>query len=97
MIVPTVGRMVLYRITSIDNYEGFVPGRDYAAVVVDVHSERCISVAAFNSSGQSFGKTSIPLLQDDDPIPASGSYCCWMPYQKQAASGEIKPTLHATK
>jgi hypothetical protein len=61
----------------------------YAALVAYVHGDRCINVAAFNENGTPLSACSVPLLQDDDAVPANGYFAQWMPYQKgQAAKTE---------
>ncbi len=92
MIKPTVGRVVWY----------YPPGKSHteqplAALITYVHSDTMINVAFFNANGQSFGDTSVVLLQDDDSYgnPGGGSWARWMPYQKAVAAGALTPTLHA--
>lgn len=79
MIKPTIGRVVLY-------WSGNAQIQPYPAFVAFVHSDTMINVGGFNDGGTPFGNTSVPLLQDDQPAPASGPYAEWMPYQKAVAS-----------
>jgi hypothetical protein len=88
MIKPTIGRVVLFtpakNDTAISHY-----GQEIPALVCHVWGDRCINIGGFDSNGKSFGRTSVPLLQDDDAVPEHGFYCEWMPYQKgQAAKTE---------
>jgi len=86
MISPTIGRVVLVHasVTARDAGSQAMP-----ALVVYVHSDRCINVGGFDSSGGPFSYCSLMLLQDDDAAPALGPFAEWMPYQKgQAAKTE---------
>ncbi len=90
MIIPTVGRVVLYWPSG----RSPTPGIDVqpcAAIVAHVHSNTCVNLAIFDDNGCPNPKppTSIRLLQDGEERPAGGNYCEWMPYQKgQAAKAE---------
>lgn len=95
MISPTLGRIVWF---TPQNQKRLV---DYdimpdssgmcAAMVVAVHSDRCVNLAVFDANGAHHAVTSVTLLQDDDVKPADGRCCEWMPYQKgQAAKSEAK-------
>lgn len=78
MIHPTIGRVVLF------NRPGFE--RASLALVSYVHSDRCINIGGFDHSGHPIARTSVQLLQDNDPIPEGQEYACWMPYQKEQAA-----------
>lgn len=94
MIKPTIGRMVhFYHCKRYPHVTAHGPV--FAAIITHVWSDNCINIAAFDSNGVVFGETSVELLQDDSPKPLH-QHCCWMPYQKAVAAGEIPPTLHAT-
>lgn len=89
MIVPTVGRKVLF-IPKKDSFEfGFCvyAGKEHSADVVAVHGPRCINVAVFDQNGKPFAKTSVTLVQEgDDPATyEGGDYCKWMPFQVEQA------------
>jgi hypothetical protein len=57
--------------------------------VTHVWNDRMVNLAVFDSNGVAHSKTSVPLLQDDDPKPEHGFFCEWMPFQKgQAAKTE---------
>ncbi len=79
MIIPTIGRVVLFRI----NREQVSPS---PALVTFVHSETSINCAGFNASGKTVTGIEVPLLQDDQLPPETGPYAEWMPYQKEAAA-----------
>lgn len=82
MITPTVGRVVLF-------HQAVPHDQPYAATIAYVHSDRMVNLSVVDHSGVQFGTTSVPLLQDGDPVPENGYYCEWMPYQKgQAAKAE---------
>jgi hypothetical protein len=79
MIKPTIGRVVLFKLNS-------GQANPFPALVCAVHNDKCINIAGFDSNGNAFKYTSVPLLQDNDPIPQSGFYAEWMPYQKEQAA-----------
>ncbi len=78
MIVPTIGRVVLYKF-----YAG--QPEPFPALVCHVSNERQINLGGFDAVAEPFGATGVTLLQDDDQIPAEGPFAYWMDYQKQAA------------
>lgn len=95
MIVPTVGRVVLFVPKQDDpSGFGFHAGRATAAIVCYVHSDRLVNLAVFDSNGKQFARTSVTLRQEGDPEPG-GDYCEWMAYQKAVGKGEIPPAVHA--
>lgn len=88
-IKPTVGRVVWYKPLP---HEHITPSKsgNCAAIIAEVHSDRCVNLTIFDANGNSHARTSITLIQEVDPLPApDGGYCTWMPYQKgQAARTE---------
>ena len=87
MIVPTVGRMVLFRP---DHYftGAWTEGEPLPAIVCKVWNDRMVNLAVFDANGQHKNATSVTLVQEGDTKP-SGRYCELMPYQKgQAAKTE---------
>jgi hypothetical protein len=89
MIIPTVGRVVWYfKFASGGGHKG-----PLAAHVAYVHSTRHVTLMVIDESGEPRPEKSVPLIQDGEPIP-DHDYCCWMPYQKAVASGQIPPTIH---
>lgn len=79
LITPTIGRVVWFYPEATP--AGHPEDQPFAALVTYVHSDRCINVAAFDHNGDPLKYTSVRLLQQGDPKPASGSYAQWMPYQ----------------
>lgn len=94
MIVPTVGRIVWFTPSMHDvNLTHHDKLKPLAAIVVHIWHDRMVNLAVFDSNGQSIGKTSVQLLQDDDRKPEQGYFCSWMPYQQgQAAKTEALET-----
>lgn len=86
MIVPSIGRIVWVTrrdFKGVSESDQFEPGQ-----ICYVWSERLVNVGGFDRNGKPFAATSVKLLQDDDPTPATGAYAQWMPYQvKVAAAG----------
>ena len=79
-IVPTVGRVVLYKCEHNDEV--------HCALIAKVNSDNNINIAAFDSHGVSYSRTYVLLLQEGDETDAPG-YAFWMPYQiGQAAKTE---------
>ena len=91
MIVPTVGRMVLYVPCADD--PGYGIAKEMVAVVCSVVHSRLINVCVFDQNGTPFNRLNVPLMQDGD-AQHKDRYCCWMPYQKAVARCEIAPVLH---
>jgi hypothetical protein len=89
MIEPSIGRIVLFR------HEGAAPADlPHAAIVIDVASERFVSLACFAPDGTYYHRLNAILLQDDDAPPPEGiGYAEWMPFQKgQAAKYDAAKT-----
>lgn len=78
-IPPTIGRVVLFYPSK--QSDAPVPEQPFPALVCYVHGLSCINVGGFNASGTPFSACSVLLIQDGDPIPDTGYYACWMPYQ----------------
>jgi hypothetical protein len=77
VIQPEVGRHVHY--VPAEHGDGLRAGEPHAAVVCCVWETRMVNLTVFDRNGGTVAKTSVPLQQPDDPVPA-GSYCRWMPY-----------------
>lgn len=98
MIKPTIGRVVWFHPASNIGESNFAPSPICAAIVAAVHSDEMVNLAVFDSNGVSHSKTSVPLIQDGDPVPEDGYYCEWMPYQKgQAAKTEALEAAAGTR
>lgn len=80
VIKPTVGRVVWYYPQKSDP-GGEVPGGPQAATVAHVNQDGSVNLGIHDSEGLHYNRTNIPLVQPGDPIPKTGGYCCWMPYQ----------------
>lgn len=52
-----------------------------AAMVTHVWGDRMVNLVVFDSDGYQHRRTSVTLVQDDDPKPSGGRYCEWMPWQ----------------
>lgn len=88
LIPPTPGRVVWYypsqqeidakSITIIDQ------GQPMAATVAFVWYDRMVNLSVVDHAGAQFRRTSVRLLQEDDPTPHSseGPYASWTPHQK---------------
>lgn len=89
MIEPTVGRVVHF-------YPGDGSG-PLVALISAVWGVGCINIAAFKKNGNPLldAPTSVRLLQDDEPVPESGAYCQWMPYQVKKATGSESGEVQA--
>ncbi len=95
MITPTNGRIVWYTPSrlgdvsvdcAIRQHDKTVP---LAAIITHIWGDRMVNLVVFDSDGTTHARTSVTLLQDDDPKPEEGRFCAWMPYQKgQAAKTE---------
>lgn len=79
MIKPTIGRVVWYHPSPADAVAKN-PGDIHPALVTKVWSDSSINLAIFDSNGVPYPRTSVLLVQDGEPSPASG-YAEWMPYQ----------------
>lgn len=83
MIVPTVGRVVLY-------YPGddirarrapYQPNdQPWKADVTYVWNDRLVNLMVVTPDGTPFGVINATLVQEGDAIP-NGSYCTWMAWQ----------------
>lgn len=95
LIPPTPGRVVWYYPSQheIDAKQIAIydQAQPLAATVAYVFSDRMVNLSVVDQAGAQFRRTSVQLLQEDDPVPhtSEGPYAAWMPYQlgqaKQAA------------
>lgn len=86
MIIPTIGRIVLFN----DGSTQRVP-----AMICCVHSDTCINIGGFTQNGAPFSCTSIILCQDDDECHVNCAE--WMPYQKQRAAEKVETSEPETE
>ena len=95
MIIPTVGRVVLFFPAMGKGFNGSHPiaGEPIPAMVAKVHGDRLVTLGGFDAEGRAFNAVQVQLLQDDEAAPEGESYAAWMPYQKSQA-GEV-PTPKA--
>lgn len=88
MIVPTVGRIVWYhpqkRGMGVGDPGPDPDGQPLAAMIAHVWSDTCVNLTVSDVNGNTYGRTSVLLVQDDAPVPDQ-FYCEWMPYQKGQA------------
>ena len=66
------------------------PGSDEtrAAIIAHVFNDRLVNLCVIDANGATLSRTSVQLLQGDDPVPPT-MHCQWMPYQVgQAAKAE---------
>lgn len=80
MIQPTIGRVVWFYPAATDPLHK--PGYDEprAAIVTRVWSDRMVNLVVFDPDGNAHARTSVYLIQPDDP-PTAANHCRWMPYQ----------------
>lgn len=99
VIVPTVGRIVLFRPNTSDLTRGPSPGdQPLAAIITHVHNDRLVDLHVFPCGGGklSYGLANIKLLQEGDARPVGDvQFAEWMAYQTKVAKGEIEATKHA--
>jgi hypothetical protein len=92
MIEPTNGRVVWFRPGGGDALFGeYVNAgcQPLAATIARVWSPTMVNLSVLSPDGVPQPRTSVFLLQPEDPRVPAGSYCEWMPYQKgQAAKAE---------
>lgn len=89
MIRPTVGRVVWFYKWAGTRHKG-----PLAAHVAFVHSDKVLNLMVIDENGVPRSEASVLLVQENEENPQA-DYACWMPYQKQVASGQIPPTFHA--
>jgi hypothetical protein len=97
MIHPTIGRIVWYHPEASELSLNEPNDQVRAAMVAYVWSDRLVNLTVSTPNGNTYGMTSVVLIQDGDDFPTpKGRYCEWMPYQKSVAKGEIAPARHAS-
>lgn len=84
MIKPTVGRVVYFYPASNVQDAGFCPpsaGEPCAAIIAKVWRDDCVNLTVFDASGVAHARTSVMLVQENEPHPENGYFCEWMPFQ----------------
>ncbi len=95
MIKPTVGRVVLFFVdtkTGSSDFTNPPAGQPLPALICCVHSDSCINLVVFDANGVSHSRTSVRLIQEGEPIPETGYYATWMPYQIGQSKKDTAPT-----
>ena len=86
MIKPTIGRKVWFwpnGATSVEMAKPLAvlsPTQALDATITYVWSDVMVNLLVLDHYGNPHRATSVKLLQDE-PAPAHGAYCEWMPYQ----------------
>ena len=93
VIKPTVGRVVHYVPHLNDAVAKSPNDQPHVALIAHVWTDECVNLAVFDSNGLPYQRTSVLLVQDGNPVPNSGGYARWMPYQ--VAQAGIAPILEA--
>jgi len=76
MIKPTIGRVMLFKNSSMSDQ--LLP----ALVCYVWDGAELVNLSVSNKHGNNFGITSVQVFQgDSDACPEGG--CCWMPYQQE--------------
>lgn len=95
LIPPTPGRVVWYYPSQheIDAKQIAIydQGQPLAATVAYVFSDRLVNLSVVDQAGAQFRRTSVQLLQEDDPVPhtSEGPYAAW-PSAISAANEAVK-------
>lgn len=94
MIKPTPGRVVWYYPPAGCESSAFVSAGDgvpHAAHIARVWSDTCVNLMVIDANGNPRSRTSVLLVQGDNPRPAS-EFCEWMPYQIGQAKAQPSAT-----
>lgn len=88
MIHPTIGRRVWFYPNGTSGIPLVVaaPQQPCDAGIAYVWNDRLVNLTVAGHDGSMHARTSVTLLQDNDPIPATGAYATWMPYQVKTAA-----------
>jgi hypothetical protein len=78
---PTNGRIVWYT-PAVGDGQIVYHGKPLAAIVCNVWGDRMVNLSVIDANGVHHARTSVVLLQGDDPKPSYGNCAEWMPYQK---------------
>lgn len=103
LIPPTPGRVVWYWPSQQEiDAKAFVyedPTQPLAATVARVWHDRMVNLSVVDQAGAQFRRTSVQLLQEDDPFPhtSEGPYATWMPYQLGQAAKDAEAEAPAAE
>jgi hypothetical protein len=98
MIKPTIGRRVWFYPNGTTQLADPKPlaiidsSQPLDAGVVFVWSDRMVNLDVTDHYGQHHSANSVTLVQEGDPVPTTGFYATWMPYQQ----GQSKKAEAAT-
>lgn len=84
VIKPTIGRIVWYYPTPVEQEKGLgISQHELAAIVCHVHSDYSVNLLVVGTDGRQVPKGDVELLQpgDDAPELEAGGFCRWMPFQ----------------
>ena len=82
-MAPTVGRIVWYWPHFSDPLPRTSGPRP--AIICHVHTDVLVNLAVFNSNGEGFGRTSVPLLAEK---PHDNGFWCQWP-EREGVLGEV--------
>lgn len=97
-ITPTVGRVVWFYVALNGMASGFFTpdeGQPLAAIVARVWNDRMVNLTVFDANGTPHSRTSVPLIQEGEDVPALGFYATWMPYQIGQAKKHVNEVARA--
>ena len=83
-ILPTVGRVVWFTPSRLFTPPDFLlidRDKPCSAMVAYVWTDNLLNLTVSDHYGKTFNMTSVQLVQADEPRPANGHFCEWMPYQ----------------
>jgi hypothetical protein len=87
---PTIGRVLWYQPPKPEDCP--LLDQPLSASVAYVHDGRTINIGYWDSDGTPRAAQYVTLLGDGEAAPATGNYCEWMPYQRDAAAkAEVEP------
>jgi len=83
MIKPTIGRVVWFTPPSNSAEPNFTAnsGKPMAAIIAYVWGDDMVNLHVIDHNGVGHSRTSVRLVQENEPKPEYGYYCEWMPYQ----------------
>lgn len=81
-IVPTNGRVILFKPDLLDREIAWDGRQLLAATVCHVHSEHMVNLSVIDANGLRHQRTSVGIVQDESPhVAGNGAHAEWMPYQ----------------